>query len=67
MGPSEQGLAMSKDFWEILVDAWYGVHNLVGEGLTMHLPSENDWQVIIGKVYWGYRSWPCMGFDGQCE
>jgi hypothetical protein len=56
---------MSKDFREILVDAWYGVHNLVGEDLAMHSPSGNHWQVrIIGKVYWG---WPCMGFVGECK
>jgi hypothetical protein len=50
---------MSEDFRETLVDTWYGIHNLFGEGLAMYSPSGNHSQVsIIGKVYWGYRNWP---------
>ena len=35
MGPRERGLAMNEDFRDTLVDAWYSVHNLFGEGLAM--------------------------------
>jgi hypothetical protein len=47
MGPRERGLAMSKNFREILVDAWYDVHNLVGEGFAMQLPSGNHGDVAM--------------------
>jgi hypothetical protein len=46
MEPRERGLAMSKDFWEILVDAWHGVHNLVGE-VAMRSPSGNHGDVAM--------------------
>jgi hypothetical protein len=61
-------MAMSEAFRETLVDVWYGVRNLFGEGLAMYSPSGSHWQVrIIGKVYWGYESWPRMRFVGQCK
>jgi hypothetical protein len=37
---------MSKDFWEILVNAWHGVHNLVGE-VALLSPSGNHGDVAM--------------------